>query len=143
MQTSYGRPLAIPLFILLAQNRHMLIRSVDKGVGELGPPRPGQPVAPQPAESRVRTVCDRFDQMNKIMVQVTHPSLLSWQQIALARSWLVRMRHLALASFLQLRALWQGCDRVDCHCVHCCVHAECVHYCTLCSSHLQALACRP
>lgn len=81
MQTSYGRPLAIPMFILLAQNRHMLIRSVDKGVGDMVPPRPGQPVTPQPAESRVRTVCDRYDQMNKIMVQVRRLILLSLQQL--------------------------------------------------------------
>ena len=48
----------------------MLIKSIDKGTEEAGPPRPNQ--LPQAAESRIRTVCDRFDQMNKVMVQVQH-----------------------------------------------------------------------
>lgn len=46
----------------------MLIKGIDKGTEEVGPPRLNQ--LPQAAESRIRTVCDRFDQMNKVMVQV-------------------------------------------------------------------------
>lgn len=68
-QTSHGKPLAVPLFILLAQNRQMHIKLVDKNGGEFVAPRQ-QPLEAQLAESRVRTVCDRYDQMNKVMIQV-------------------------------------------------------------------------
>ena len=65
MQTKYGNPLAIPLFIALAQSRNQSIVGVDRGVGSFGR---------KAAESRIRIVSGRYDHANKLMVQVSTPS---------------------------------------------------------------------
>ncbi len=65
MQTKYGKPLAIPLFIALAQSRNQSIVGVDRGVGSFGR---------KAAESRIRIVSGRYDHANKLMVQVSTPS---------------------------------------------------------------------
>lgn len=70
MQTKYGHPLAIPLFIALAQSRNQSIVGVDRGVGSF---------AKKPAESRIRIVSGRYDRANKLMIQVSTPSSISHQ----------------------------------------------------------------
>lgn len=66
VQTKYGSPLALPLFIALAQSRNQNIIGVDRGVGSFNR---------KPAESRIRIVSGRYDNANKLMIQVSTPSL--------------------------------------------------------------------
>ena len=63
MQTQCGRALAVPLFVVLAQNRSLHIVGQDRGVGQVDPTlRP---------EDRIRVVSDRFDQANRLLVQAS------------------------------------------------------------------------
>ena len=63
MQTQCGRALAVPLFVVLAQNRALHIVGQDRGVGQVDPTlRP---------EDRIRVVSDRFDQANRLLVQAS------------------------------------------------------------------------
>lgn len=62
LQTRYGDPLAVPLFIILAQNRNLSIVGVDRGVGSF---------IRQSAEARIRIVSGRYDHTTKLMIQVT------------------------------------------------------------------------
>ncbi|DBB02120.1 TPA: hypothetical protein ACH3X3_011159 [Trebouxia sp. C0006] len=59
--TQGGRALAVPLFVVLAQNRALHIVGQDKGVGQVDPTLR--------AEDRIRVVSDRFDQANRLLVQ--------------------------------------------------------------------------
>jgi len=63
MQTQGGRALAVPLFVVLAQNRALHIVGQDKGVGQVDPTLR--------AEDRIRVVSDRFDQANRLLVQAS------------------------------------------------------------------------
>ncbi len=63
MQTQSGRALAVPLFVVLAQNRALHIVGQDKGVGQVDPTLR--------AEDRIRVVSDRFDQANRLLVQAS------------------------------------------------------------------------
>ena len=63
MQTQSGRALAVPLFVVLAQNRALHIVGQDRGVGQVDPTLR--------AEDRIRVVSDRFDQANRLLVQAS------------------------------------------------------------------------
>ena len=63
MQTQGGRALAVPLFVVLAQNRALHIVGQDRGVGQVDPTLR--------AEDRIRVVSDRFDQANRLLVQAS------------------------------------------------------------------------
>ena len=63
MQTQGGRALAVPLFVVLAQNRALHIVGQDKGIGQVDPTLR--------AEDRIRVVSDRFDQANRLLVQAS------------------------------------------------------------------------
>ena len=54
--------MAIPLFILLAQNRSLRIIGQDRGVGSVD--------ARLKPEDRIRVVSDRFDHANRVLIQV-------------------------------------------------------------------------
>lgn len=62
LQIYYGDALAVPLFIILAQNRNLSIVGVDRGVGSF---------IRQSAEARIRIVSGRYDHTTKLMIQVT------------------------------------------------------------------------
>ncbi|KAL0019528.1 hypothetical protein WJX77_005771 [Trebouxia sp. C0004] len=59
--TQCGRALAVPLFVVLAQNRALHIVGQDRGIGQVDPMLR--------AEDRIRVVSDRFDQANRLLVQ--------------------------------------------------------------------------
>ncbi|DBA74789.1 TPA: hypothetical protein ACH3X2_009311 [Trebouxia sp. C0005] len=59
--TQSGRALAVPLFVVLAQNRALHIIGQDRGVGQVD-------LTLRP-EDRIRVVSDRFDQANRLLVQ--------------------------------------------------------------------------
>ncbi len=63
MQTQCGRALAVPLFVVLAQNRALHIVGQDRGIGQVDPTLR--------AEDRIRVVSDRFDQANRLLVQAS------------------------------------------------------------------------
>lgn len=75
LQKEHGAPLAVPLFVILAQNRALHVIGEDRGVGNVdGWKKP---------EDRIRVVSDRFDQANKLLVQA---SFYSMSQCPLALS---------------------------------------------------------
>ncbi|KAA6416485.1 MAG: hypothetical protein FRX49_13545, partial [Trebouxia sp. A1-2] len=61
--TQSGRALAVPLFVVLAQNRALHIIGQDRGVGQVD-------LTLRP-EDRIRVVSDRFDQANRLLVQAS------------------------------------------------------------------------
>ena len=62
VQTRYGGALAVPLFIVLAQNRNVRIEGVDRGVPNF---------KRQSAEDRIRIMGGRYDYTTKLMIQVS------------------------------------------------------------------------
>ena len=75
VQTQYGIALAVPLFIALAQNRHLSVIGVDRGVGSF---------EKKPAEDRIRIVSGRYDHANKLMVQARGLETLILHDFALS-----------------------------------------------------------
>ena len=63
VQKDHGRPLAVRLFVLLAQNRALHVIGEDRGVGNVDPRKK--------PEDRIRVVSDRFDQANRLLVQAS------------------------------------------------------------------------
>lgn len=59
--TECGFPLAVPLFVLLAQNRSLRIIGQDRGVGSVE--------ARLKPEDRIRVVSDRYDHANRTLLQ--------------------------------------------------------------------------
>lgn len=66
LQKQQGRPLAVPLFVVMAQNRSLHILGQDRGLGNVD--------ARLKPEDRIRVVSDRFDQANRLLIQVPCPN---------------------------------------------------------------------